>query len=125
MNKFYLVTAPDDVTYDSKKIICVGLDESQKEIVSQALHRFETVPTTVLYVWNNADSMEWLLDKKQKCDMIIFNANNEDKSLVGYFTAHDKAYYMGKLGVLSQVNNRVIYDIDQLQTTIKEKIYQI
>jgi len=125
MNKVYLVTAPDDVTYDSKKIICVGLDETQKEIVSQALQRFKTMPTTVLYVWSNGESQEWLLDKKQKCDLIIFNANNEDKSLVGYFAAHDKAYYMGELGMLSRVNNRVIYDTDECHKLIEEKIYHV
>lgn len=125
MNKVYLVTAPDDVTYDSKKIICVALDDNQREIVSQTLQRFETVPTTVLYVWNNGDSQEWLLDKKQKCDLIIFNANNEDKTLVGYFSAHDNAYYMGELGVLSRVNNRIIHDTDECHKLIKEKIYQV
>lgn len=123
MNKVYLVTAPDDVTYDSIKIICVGLDENQREIVSQTLQRFETVPTTVLYVWNNGESQEWLLEKKQKCDLIIFNANNEDKALVGYFAAHDKAYYMGELGTLSYVNNRVIHDTDECHQLIKEKVY--
>jgi hypothetical protein len=123
MNKVYLVTAPDDVTYDSKRIICVGLDETQREIVSQTLQRFETVPTTVLYVWNNGESQEWLLDKKQKCDLIIFNANNEEKAVVGYFAAHDNAYYMGELGMLSQINNRIIHDTDECHKLIKEKIY--
>lgn len=123
MNKVFLVTAPDDVTYDSKKIICVGLDENQREIVSQTLQRFESLPTTVLYVWNNHESQEWLLDKKQKCDLILFNANNEDKALVGYFAAHDKAYYMGELGILSTVTNRIIHDTDQCYDLIKEKVY--
>ena len=55
--------------------------------------------------------------------MIIFNANNEEKALVGYFAAHDNAYYMGELGVLSQINNRIIHDTDECHKLIKEKIY--
>lgn len=125
MNKVFLVTAPDDVNYDAIKIICVDLDESQREIVSQTLQRFESVPTTVLYVWNNTESQQWLLDKKQKCDLIIFNANSEDKALVGYFAAHDKAYYMGELGTLSYITNRVIHDTDECHNLIKEKVYKV
>jgi hypothetical protein len=125
MNKVYLVTAPDDVTYDSKKIICVGLDDTQREIVSQTLQRFKSMPTTVLYIWNNGESREWLLDKKQKCNIIIFNANNEDQSLVGYFAAHDNAFYMGEIGYLSRVNNKVVHDADELHKLIKEKVYTV
>jgi len=126
VNKVFLVTAPDDVTYDAKKIICVDLDEPQREIVSQTLQRFDTVPTTVLYVWNNNESQEeWLLDKKQKCDLILFNANSENKALVGYFAAHDNAYYIGELGTLSYVTNRVIHDTDQCHQLIKEKVYKV
>lgn len=120
MNKVFLVTAPDDVTYDSVKIICVGLSDPQREIVSQTLQRFQTVPTTVVYVWNNGDSHTWLFDKKQKCDLILFNAENEDKALVGYFAAHNKAYYFGEIGVYSQITNRIIHDTDQCHELIKE-----
>jgi len=120
VNKVFLVTAPDDVTYDSIKIICVGLSEAQREIVSQTLQRFNEIPTTVVYVWNNGDSHEWLFDKKQKCDLILFNAENNDKSVVGYFAAHKNAYYFGEIGIYSQVTNRIIHDTDQCHELIKE-----
>lgn len=122
MNKLILVTAPDDVSYDAVRILLVGLTEEKTTIVSSALQRLEDIPNVVVYVWNQGDSLEWLFDKKQKSCLTIFNAEFENRELVGYFSAQSNSHYIGTLSTLNVVNNRAIYDIDGCYQTIKEKI---
>ena len=82
-NKLTLVTAPDDILEDGLRILLVGLDHQNSERVSTALTRLESVPTTVIYVWNKGEDRAWLFDKKQKSDIIIFDADNTGPELMG------------------------------------------
>jgi len=36
----------------------------------------DSIPTTVIYVCNGQDNAEWVLDKKQKCSIIMYNADS-------------------------------------------------
>jgi hypothetical protein len=118
-NQITLVSPPDDVLHDALRIILVDLDQEQTQLVSEAFLTFETIPATVLYVWKMGNSIEWLLDKKSKADLIIFNANSGPNGaieiVVGYMAAQSNSYYLGNLKDLSKANPRAIYDIDSLK----------
>jgi hypothetical protein len=121
MNKIILVTSPDDVSVDAVRILLVGLDKSQQDIVSTALQELEDIPNIVVYVWKDND-LDWLFDKKPKSNLVIFNAELDKQELVGYFAAQSNAYYMGNLLSLDKINNRPIYDFEQCLNIIKEKV---
>jgi len=116
-NKVMLVTPPDDILSDALRILVVGLNQSQSQMLSDCLTRFDEIPDTVIYLWND-QSAEWLFDKKAKCDLIVFNANIDKQELVGYLTAQTNSYYFGILKTLDIINNRAIFDTDQLYNLI-------
>jgi hypothetical protein len=129
-NQITLVSPPDDVLHDAIRILLVELDQDQTQLVSEAFLTFESVPPTVLYVWRMGNPIEWLLDKKSKTDLIIFNANTTSNGaielIIGYIAAQSNSYYLGNLKDLSKANPRAIYDIDSLKEilTIQFKKYE-
>jgi hypothetical protein len=126
MNKITLVTSPDDVPIDAFRILCVELTHDQSQMVSDAITRLEDVVDTVIYVWKMGDSVEWLLDKKPKSDIILFNAdiefNGAIELITGYMAAQPNSYYFGLLKSLGNANKRDIYDIVSLQETLNINI---
>jgi hypothetical protein len=118
-NQITLVSPPDDVLHDAIRILLVELNQDQTQLVSEAFLTFDSVPPTVLYVWKMGDSVEWLLDKKIKTDLIIFNAdaspNGAIELIIGYIAAQPNSYYLGNLKDLSKANPRAIYDINSLK----------
>jgi hypothetical protein len=121
-NKVTLVTAPDDIITDGLRILLVGLTTAQSSVISDALNNLDTIPNTVIYIWNQHDDLPWVFDKKQKSQLIIFNSEMDNKELVGYFAAQSKAHYFGILRSLEIINSRAIYDLDQLLVILKEHI---
>ena len=129
-NQITLVSPPDDVLHDAIRILLVELDQDQTQLVSEAFLTFESVPPTVLYVWRMGNPMEWLLDKKSKTDLIIFNAdtipNGAVELIIGYIAAQSNSYYLGNLKDLNKANPRAIHDIDSLKEilTIQFRKYE-
>lgn len=121
-NKLSLVTAPDDIPQDSLRVLLVSLTADQTKIISDVLTEFDKIPNTVLYVWNVMDSTEWLFDKKNKSNIIIFNASQDNQELVGYLAAQPNSYYFGVLKTLGIINNNIIHDMNQCFELIKETI---
>jgi hypothetical protein len=121
-NKVTLVTAPDDVIVDGLRILLVGLTSAQSAVVSDALNNLTTIPNTIIYIWNQHDDLVWLFDKKHKSQLVIFNSEIDNRELVGYFSAYAKSHYFGILRSLEIINNRAIYDLDQLLIILKEQI---
>jgi hypothetical protein len=122
-NKVTLVTAPDDIISDGLRILLVGLTSAQSAVISDALNDLNTIPNTVIYIWNQHEDLPWLFDKKQKSQLIIFNSEIDNKELVGYLSAQSKAHYFGVLRSLEIINSRAIYDLDQLLVILKEQIH--
>jgi len=58
------------------------------------------------------------LDKIQKSQIIIFNADSINQTLIGYVAGKMNSYYFGTLKSLNQVNNSVIYDVDHCKTIL-------
>lgn len=112
MNNITLVTPPDDILADGFRILLVDISREQSNIVTAALGNLEKNLPIVVYVWNSEQTVEWLVDKKHKSDVIIFNAESENREVVGYMTAQPNAYYMGILRPFEIINNRCITDLD-------------
>jgi hypothetical protein len=117
--KLLLVTAPDDTLENGVRIAVVGLSSEQGFLVSQSLGELETPPCVVTYVWNENDSIEWLIDKLYKSEIVLFNAEIENQTLAGYLASKSNAYYFGTLRSLTIVNTSVIHDLNQCKNVLE------
>lgn len=113
IDKILIVTAPDDSLLDGKRILAVNLSIDQKQFISDALNQAENSKNIIVYIWNDLENLEWMLDKKQKSDLIIFNADSPNDLITGYMAAQPNSYYFGSLKSLQAVNNSAINNIDQ------------
>jgi hypothetical protein len=121
-DRILVVTAPDDILQSGIRIAHVNLSEPQTQIISQALMQ-STLPHTIInYVWNSRDSKLWLFDKITKADLIIFNADcDQEMSLItGWVCADPRSYYFGDLRDLNIVNNRVLYNSDDISKLLEK-----
>ena len=116
------VTPPDDVLQDGKRLLLVDLSEEQMSIISKALSEIPEFSSIVFYIWNKGFEHDWLLDKKLKSDLIIFNADSEDHLVVGYMSAQPNACYFGTLKSLSKANTYAIYDVQQVVELFERKL---
>lgn len=121
-NKLSLVTPPDDILTDSFRILSVGINQEGTALMSSALTRLPSIPDTVLYVWQSNNNLEWLFDKKNKSNLIIFDTNSISPELIGYFSAQVDSYYFGSLRDLSIINNNRIEDVDQFYNILENYI---
>ena len=108
-NQITLVSTPDDVLHDAVRLLLVDLTQEQTQAISEALMSIEDIPATVIYVWSSQDSASWLIDKKLKSQLIVFNADSEKSEIVGYLAAQSNSCYFGFLKDLSILNKRAIY----------------
>ena len=118
-DKVVLVTYPDDVLDDAVRILLVDLTEDQSNIVSQSLTELASIPLVVAYSWRIGDSIEWLIDKTHKSQLIIFNADSDDLTLVGYYAGKLNSFYFGDIGQMKIVNRSAIFDVVQTKEILK------
>ena len=122
-DKILVITAPDDAPLDGIRILAVNLTQEQGQIVSNALLQFDNFSVNILnYVWRTSDSVAWLLDKKIKSDVIIFNADEENNTITGYLSAQIKSYYFGTLKDLHLANDRAIYTTEDVLTLLETMV---
>jgi hypothetical protein len=107
-DKVILVTPPDDILIDGIRILLVDLNSEQTQLISDALNRLTGDTTIISYMWNSKDNIDWLLDKKLKSQLIIFNADSENEIIVGYMAAQKNSHYFGILRSLTAANNCAI-----------------
>lgn len=113
-DKIIVITPPDDILVDGVRILLVGLDSEQNQVVSNSLLKLDNLLFPVIvYYWNQPNSYEWLFDKNLKSNLVIFNAENETISyIIGYMAAMPNSYYFGNLKDLNLVNKNAIYSED-------------
>ena len=123
-DKVIIVTPPDDVQIDGLRILLIDLTHEQTNLISQSLTRLETIPTTITYVWNTSNDLQWLLDKKHKSFLTFFNADSDNDAIIGYMAAQANSYYFGNLKSLSLANQNAIYDTEQIFNLMENVIQQ-
>jgi hypothetical protein len=121
-DKVIVVTPPDDILIDGLRILLVDLTTEQSQIVSNALLAVNSPYSIVNYVWKTNDPVTWLLDKKSKSDVIIFNCDGASDIIIGYIAAQPNSYYFGILRDLHIANNSAIYNTDQIITLLENAI---
>lgn len=121
-DKIIVVTAPDDIQVDGLRILLVDLRPEQTQLISEALSKLESIPTIITYIWKISDGTEWLLDKKHKSDLIIFNAEGNDDVIIGYMAAQSNSHYFGYLRSVTSANRSTIYNVDQVYNILEKSI---
>lgn len=115
-----LVTPPDDTTADGFRLLLVDLDVVQTKIISDCLLQLNSRAMVITYLWDhNSHDVSWLLDKKLKSDLIIFNAASANQLIVGYMAAQRNSHYFGTLKTLATVNARTIYASEDCESLLK------
>ena len=114
-DRIVIVTPPDDILTDGVRVLLFDLADEHTAILSDALKQLrETTANAVVYSYNSwNENIDWLIDKKHKSDLIIFNANSNNDLMVGYLAAQPNAHYFGTLKSLHNANNCAIYNTDQ------------
>ena len=123
-NKITLITPPDDIFDDALRMILVDLTQEQSQLVSDALISMDISINIVAHVWNNTNTIEWLIDKKHKSQLVIFNADSDNAELNGYLSAHSNSYYMGTLRSIGITTKRAIKDQSQCSEILNHFIVE-
>ena len=121
-DKITIITAPDDLLSDGFRLLLVDLDREHEEIVSKIMITTESDSAIIAYIWKISDSIEWLLDKKPKSDLIIFNARSQNQTVAGYMAAQPISHYFSDLRDLNNANSRQILDLTQCQEVFENSI---
>lgn len=121
-DKVVIATSPDDVSIDGFRLLLVDLDAVQSKTVSDALLNLSLDTNVIVYLWKSSDPMPWLLDKKAKSRLIIFNADSANELIVGYLAAQKKSHYFGNLKLLAGANSAVLYALEDCTKLIKSSI---
>lgn len=121
-NKIVIITPPDDVQYDGVRILLVGLTTEQSKLISDALTKLESTSTVIVYLVNYSDDISWIMDKKHKSDLIIFNADGDNDVIIGYMSAQPNSHYLGTLKLLAGVNNSAIYSEEQVSQILEDTV---
>ena len=119
-DKILVVTHPDDTLLQGIRIAHIDLTEEQSSIVSSGLLNCNVGGNVINYVWKLNEPTEWLLDKLLKSDIIFFNAESPNQTLVGWLAAQRNSYYFGNLKDLQLVNDRTIYTVDYVSTLLEK-----
>jgi hypothetical protein len=125
-DKILVVTAPDDVQIDGIRLLVVNLNQEQSHVVSEALMKFKNPHLNIIsYIWQFGNDIQWMIDKKLKSDIVIFNADCDNSELVtGFIAAQPNSYYFGTLKDLHKVNNRAIYNVDNILLLLEKIVDQ-
>ncbi len=119
-DRIIVVTPPDDTLLQGIRIAHIDLTDEQGFFVSSSLLNINYPDTIINYVWKSNDPIDWLLDKLVKSDLIIFNADSNNQTLVGWLAAQRNSYYFGNLKDLHLANDRAIYSVNDVLTLLEK-----
>jgi len=123
-DKIILVTPPDDILVDGVRILLANLTPEQSQIISSSLLRLDNISFPIIvYSWKFTNNVEWMIDKKLKSDLIVFNADDTaSEIIVGYLAAQPNSYYFGNLKDLHYVNKNAIYGVEDVLTLLEKTV---
>lgn len=120
--KVTVVTPPDDIICDAKRILLFDPTIDQTQFISDCLMKCSFDSDVVFYIWRFGESLDWLYDKMLKYDLVIMNAETPEQGLLGYLFAKPHSYYLGNLRSLCKLKKNNIIDADHLNNIFKERL---
>lgn len=121
-DKIIIVTTPDDILVDGFRILLFDLNREQEILVSESLKTVDTDLNLIVYVSNHPLDIDWTLDKKLKSNCIIFNAESNNQTIVGYLAGLKNSAFLGTLRDLDHINNCVLYTEQDCIDFLENKI---
>lgn len=118
-DRILVVTPPDDTFLQGVRIAHVDLTDEQSFFVSNSLLKSQLSNNIINYVWKVGNPTDWLFDKLLKSDIIIFNASSLNQTLVGWLAAQRNSIWFGDLKDLQAVNDRAIYNTNDILTLLE------
>jgi hypothetical protein len=122
IDKILLITEPDDVAQDGPRILTVDLSPVHNQIISDSLANLSVFPNIIIYSWTIGNDISWLIDKSRKSQLIFFNAESQDQTIVGYLASKSNAFYFGNLRSLNHVNKSVLFDSEETKEILTKMI---
>lgn len=122
MSSVTVITPPDDILDDANRLLLVDLSVEQLELVSNALIDLDFDDRLITYIWKIGEDISWLIDKKLKSNIVIFNAESENQLIVGYMIGKKNSFYLGNLRDLNIINNSRINDKQELVDILNKVI---
>lgn len=121
-DRIILVSEPDDITVLGIRILLYDLNKTQQDIVSRSLISIESNKNLIVYSSTNKTDVKYLFDKYYKSQLIIFNAESENQTIVGFLASQSNSMYFGNLRDLAIVNDSIIHDVDDCRINLERLI---
>jgi hypothetical protein len=106
----------------------VAPSDALKENINSVLK--ETEQNLNLYLWEDGDSIEWLIEVANSVNSILLDIDNFDhKWLIGYFLMKEATYYLtsSQDSLYNVINTKRVYDAQQFkegENNFEKKIRQ-
>ena len=108
--KIILVSYPDDILLDGVRILLYDLEKSQTDIISKALVSLDFETNIIVYTINFLTESKYFIDKYHKSNIVVFNADSENQTVVGFLAGKSNSMYFGSLRGLKEINDSEIYN---------------
>lgn len=116
MPELNLITPPSKLFNETYSFLMVAPSDALKENINNVLK--ETKNNLNLYLWEEGDSIEWLIEVANSVDSIILDIDNfNNKWLIGYFLTKEATYYLtnDQSSLYNIINAKRVYDAQQFK----------
>jgi len=128
MPELNLITPPSKLFNETYSFLMVAPSDALKENINSVLK--ETEQNLNLYLWEDGDSIEWLIEVANSVNSILLDIDNFDhKWLIGYFLMKEATYYLtsSQDSLYNVINTKRVYDAQQFkegENNFEKKIRQ-
>lgn len=116
MPELNLITPPSKLFNETYSFLMVSPSDALKENINSVLK--ETEQNLNLYLWEDGDSIEWLIEVANSVNSILLDIDNFDhKWLIGYFLMKEATYYLtsSQDSLYNVINTKRVYDAQQFK----------
>jgi len=121
-DRIILVSYPDDIFLSGIRILLFDLKKEQTDIVSRALTDLEFDFNLIVYSVNFRDDTKYMIDKYLKSQIVIFNSESENQTIIGFLASKTNSMYFGNLRSLSAINDSIIYGLENCKDKLERMI---
>lgn len=114
MTKLLIATPPDYFHGNMPTALIINPDSEEKDALQEWIKTYDIEMT--IYIYDNSDNIDWLLNVAKQVDSIYFNLDNsKDISYyyISYLVALPKVMYKVENNTYTIINKDRIYNIDE------------